>query len=131
MTDIADIAARLPSGSPLDPAALKKVLDLDPTGANRLFGRLVDACEALVSRLLPQLEAAMAGGDLDTVRSVAHTLKSSMANLGALQLSALCAEVERTVRSGEHAGLPELVDRLRADIRSVSESLRSLVTALG
>ena len=84
-----------------------------------------------MARLLPQLDAAMAGGDLDTVRGVAHTLKSSMANLGALQLSALCAEVEHTVRSGEHTGLPQLVDRLRADIRCVSENLRSLVAAIG
>lgn len=131
MTDIADIAARLPPGSPLDPAAIKKVLDLDPTGAQRLFGRLVDACESSVARLLPELETAMAAGDFEKVRSVAHTLKSSMASLGAPGVSELCAQVERSVRSGDPTGVSVLADRLRIDVRAVSDSLRTLSEALG
>ena len=41
--------------------------------------RVVQAFDSSIARLMPQLDTAMAAGDMDGVRSVAHTLKSSMA----------------------------------------------------
>lgn len=118
---------RLPADSPLDPEALQRLFDLDPGGVNRLLERVVQAFDSSIARLMPQLAEAMASGDLDGVRSVAHTLKSSMASIGALKLSALCAEIERMIRSGETQGLSGLVDTMHADLGAVSDSLRALV----
>jgi HPt (histidine-containing phosphotransfer) domain-containing protein len=62
---------------------------------------------------------------------VAHTLKSSMASIGALKLSALCADIERMIRNGETQGLGGLVETMQADVDAVSESLHALVSARG
>ncbi|HSV71039.1 MAG TPA: response regulator [Methylibium sp.] len=118
---------RLPPDSPLDIAALQRLLDLDPGGVNRLLERVVQAFDTSIARLMPQLDTSMALGDMDGVRSVAHTLKSSMASIGALKLSALCADIERMIRSGETQGLSALVDTMHADLGAVSDSLRALV----
>ena len=127
MTQVPASTDRLPPDSPLDAAALQRLFDLDPGGANRLLERVVQAFDSSIARLMPQLDTAMAAGDMDGVRSVAHTLKSSMASIGALKLSALCADIERMIRNGETQGLGALVDTMHADLGAVSDSLRALV----
>ncbi len=131
MTQATPFPPPLPPGSPLDPAALQRLFDLDPTGANRLLERVVQAFDTSLGRLMPQLDAAMAAGDLDAIKGVAHTLKSSMASIGALKLSALCADIERMIRNGETQGLAGLVETMHADVGTVSESLRALLAARG
>src|SRR5690242_1322670 len=44
--------------------------------------------------LIAQLKAALASCDVQGIRSAAHSLKSSSANLGAMQLSQLCGRLE-------------------------------------
>jgi HPt (histidine-containing phosphotransfer) domain-containing protein len=44
------------------------------------------------------------------MRHVAHTLKSSSASVGALDLSRLCADIERRIRQDETEGLESLLD---------------------
>ena len=60
--------------------------------------RVLRAFEVSVARLVPQLEQGRASGDLHAIAHVAHTLKSSSASIGALELSRLCADCERRVR---------------------------------
>ncbi len=43
---------------------------------------------------MKELRQAAANGDLEKIRTAAHTLKSSSANVGALELAALCKELE-------------------------------------
>ena len=50
--------------------------------------------------------------DLQGLRHVAHTLKSSSASVGALQLSALCADIERMVRENQTDGLEARLDAM-------------------
>ena len=131
MTQATPFPPPLPPDSPLDAAALQRLFDLDPTGANRLLERLVQAFDTSLGRLMPQLDAATAVGDLDAIKSVAHTLKSSMASIGALKLSALCADIERMIRNGETQGLAGLVETMHVDVDTVSESLHALLAARG
>ena len=78
------------------------------------------AFQSSLDRLLPQLLEAHAKGDPAGVRHVAHTLKSSSASIGALRLSALCAELENAVRNGAVAGLNELVETVCSRSRNAS-----------
>jgi HPt (histidine-containing phosphotransfer) domain-containing protein len=81
--------------------------ELDPTGESHLLMRVFNAFETSLNRLLPQLAQARDAADASAVRLVAHTLKSSSATVGALELSRLCAEVEvqaREMRLAEAAG---------------------------
>ena len=111
----------------LDAQALQRLRDLDPSGANRLLERVVQAFASSTGRLLPQLDEAMAAGDLHGIRHVAHTLKSSSASIGALKLAALCAEVEAMIRNNEVQRLQERVTQMHREIDSVGEALRALV----
>jgi HPt (histidine-containing phosphotransfer) domain-containing protein len=82
----------------LDPAALARLAELDPSGANRLLERVLQAFQTSVLRLRPQLEAGRAADDRAAIRLVTHTLKSSSASIGAMRLAKLCAEIETAIR---------------------------------
>ena len=118
----------------LDPAvidadALRRLAELDPTGANRLLQRVFQAFESSVLRMLPQLQSALDSGDMPGVRHVAHTLKSSSASMGAIKLSRLCAEIETMVRVEKVDGLPERIAEMDREATVVLQALRRLGTA--
>ncbi len=115
------------AGQALDAEALQRLRDLDPSGSNHLLERVAQAFETSTNRLLPQLDEALASSDLAGVRHVAHTLKSSSASIGALKLSALCADIEGIIRNAEVQALGERVASMHGEIASVRESLRALL----
>ena len=100
------------SASPpvLDEEALQRLRELDPSGQNHLLERVLRAFETSMQRLAPQLREARERGDMQAIRHVVHTLKSSSASVGALRLSRLCAEIESLVRQEASEGLPALLD---------------------
>ena len=111
--DTLDSGRPPPSGpAVLDLAALARLSELDPTGANRLVERVLQAFKTSVARLRPQAEAARLNGDPAGIRLVAHTLKSSSASIGALRLSALCAAIEASIREDEHRDQSAQLDAL-------------------
>jgi len=116
----------LPADSPaavLDPVALARLEELDPTRANDLLGRVLKAFQSSAARLMPQLDTARHAGDHATVRLVAHTLKSSSASIGALALSALCADIERLLRAGDNAAAGALLDPFHAEVHRVDAAV--------
>ena len=123
--------AKLPSApvpDRLDPGALQRLRDLDPDGRQGVVVRVLTAFESSLTRLLAQLEAQREGGDAAVVCTVAHTLKSSSASVGALDLAAACAEVESRLRGGASSALGRDVDHLLAQghaaLRAVGAMLR-------
>ncbi len=54
-------------------------------------------------------QVADVGADADAIRSAAHALKSSSANIGALRFSRACSDMEAAARGDDLDGLPELV----------------------
>ena len=123
-------AGNIGSGE-LDAAALARLTDLDPTGKNRLLERVVDAFTSSSERLLPQLRESAAAGDLQLLRHVVHTLKSSSANVGALRLSMLCATLELQLRQGRPGSLHEASEEIATELSSVEAALHRLPRAVG
>lgn len=113
----------------LDPEAIRRLRELDPSGGNKLLERVVSAFSNSLDRLLPDLARAREGDilDLAVVRHVSHTLKSSSASLGAAALSARCAEIETMARDGHAQGLPEQLDAMLQDIQQVRTALAALL----
>lgn len=107
----------------LDAGAIARLNELDPTGANRLVGRVLQAFQASVARLRPQLDAARLIDDRNAIRLVAHTLKSSSASIGALSLSQLCAQLETLIRVDPTA---DLSGPLAAFDTDLDEALRAI-----
>lgn len=112
------------SAAVLDPEALERLAELDPTGKNRLVERVFQAFESSTQRLMPQLHAALSAGDHAGVRHVAHTLKSSSASIGAIKLSQLCAEIESMIRLESLDALPDRIGRMDGEAAVVLQALR-------
>jgi HPt (histidine-containing phosphotransfer) domain-containing protein len=96
----------------LDREALGRLRELDPSGQGGLVDRVLATYAQSLAKLMAQLGAARAAADLQGLRHVAHTLKSSSASVGALQLSALCADIERMVRENQTDGLEARLDAM-------------------
>ncbi len=61
---------------------------------------------------------------------LAHSLKSSSANLGALGISNLCRELEHKVSTGSDAEALELAARIIAAFEPVAAALEALAASL-
>lgn len=110
----------------LDDEAIRRLCELDPTGESHLLMRVFNAFETSLNRLLPQLVLARDAADASGVRLVAHTLKSSSATVGALELSRLCAEVEVQAREMRLDEAADGIQQMLLEAEAVRLSLGSL-----
>jgi len=99
----------------LDAAALARLRELDPDGRHGVVLRVLAAFETSLGRMLGQLRTELDAGDPAVVAGIAHTLTSSSASVGALALSARCAEIERRLREKAAGDLRADVQRLLAE----------------
>ncbi len=106
---------RVTGATVLDPHTLQRLLALERNGTRGLIPRLARTFLDSTPALFEQLRAALEGGHLDDARNAAHTLKTSHANLGALEMSALCARIEAHAHGHQPtaalACLPEAEDQ--------------------
>ena len=110
----------------LDADALARLRELDPQGESRLLERVLRAFESSAGRLARQFEEARTAGDMQGVRHVVHTLKSSSASIGAIKLSRLCAEIETMVRLETVDGLPGRIAEMDHETTAVLQALRRI-----
>ena len=112
----------------LDEAALARLRELDPDGRHGVMARVLAAFETSLSRMLTQLRAESASGQPQMVAGLAHTLKSSSASVGAMELARACSEVETRLRKGDTSALQVDIARLIAEgesaLRTVAAMLR-------
>ncbi|MEZ5840810.1 MAG: ATP-binding protein [Hyphomicrobiales bacterium] len=87
----------------LDPAVLKSIAEMGGPAAAALLDRLFGLYLENAPKTLAELAAAHAAGDAAEVARAAHALKSMSYNIGAARVAALCADVERTAKSGSYA----------------------------
>lgn len=113
----------------LDTASLDRLRELDPGGRMGLVPRVLRTFDSSMAKLLAQLDDAQGASDLQVVRHVAHTLKSSAASVGALQLSAACADIERRVRELDTTGLPARLDAMVAECKRLRTGLKLIASA--
>lgn len=113
----------------LNPEAIRRLRELDPTGESQLLTRVFQAFETSLNRLLPQLEQARGTADAAGVRLVAHTLKSSSATIGAVQLSKVCAEVEAMAQELRLDAATSGIELILSEAQAVRVALRNLTAA--
>jgi len=111
----------------LDADALARLTELDPKGESQLLERVLRAYQSSAARLMPQLEIARLANDHATVRLVAHTLKSSSASIGALELSQVCAQVEALIRADSTGDLDPLLRTLRSALDAALHAIQRLL----
>ena len=105
-----DLRDSSPAG---DASALER---LHGWGGEALQRQLVEMFLGRAPELLARARAAAEGGDAEGVRQVAHSLKSSAAQMGAVTVRALCQEAERRAEAGESTSLVPLVQSLEGEM---------------
>lgn len=73
-------------------------------GGDELVREIMSTFLRFARARVPQLQDAAETGDTDTGATIAHTLKSSARQLGALALGDACASAELSARGGDAAG---------------------------
>jgi hypothetical protein len=114
------------SAEVLDPLALDRLRELDPSGANRLLERVVKAFDTSATRLIPKLRQGAHCADLAAVRQVAVALRPASASVGALKLAQLCADIDTRDNAGDDAALARHVSSMIEEIDVVLSVLRGL-----
>lgn len=108
----------------LDESALARLRELDPTGQAGIVARVLATFDASLQRLQSQFNAAVQSGDAEAMRQVAHTLRSSSASVGAMDLSVACRGVENAVREGRLPDLPAEAARLQQEFPRAVAAVR-------
>jgi HPt (histidine-containing phosphotransfer) domain-containing protein len=131
LRSLAVTAAAAATPAVLDADALARLRELDPEGRARLLERVLSAFETSAARLAKQFGEARARGDMQGIRHVAHTLKSSSASIGALTLSRVCADIEAKVRAEAFAGLTEHLDAMDRELAAVLQAVSPMLSPSG
>ena len=93
--------------------------ELHEDGEPDLLADLIALFFAAVPPPLVALRKAVDAGDAHSVERIAHTLKGSSANIGAVRMQALCTELEEIGRSEELRAAPGLISRLEEEFGRV------------
>ncbi|MEM7042556.1 MAG: response regulator, partial [Pseudomonadota bacterium] len=107
----------------IDPAALDRIREMAGSKGDGLLTKVIGRYLEKTPELMADLTAAAQRSDYDQVRQIAHSLKSSSANLGAVSLSEQCKEVETACRAGEVDQVDATVEKIVADYEQVALTL--------
>ena len=110
---------------PLDLSVLAGLCELQEEGEPDILNELI---ELFLHEAPPQLAAlgeAIESGDATTVEQVAHTLKGSSGNMGAVRMAALCAELEKVGGSRQLTRAPQLLERLEVEFDRARQGLNA------
>ncbi len=100
-----------------DFSSLKDLRALTSKDPSR-FIRLVSLFLTSLKETFLSIQKALDQDDYSSLREVAHTLKGTSANMGALRLSSLCAALEQSCERLQ-------IDRLETDVQNIqSEAAR-------
>ena len=130
---VAHPAAAAPAADPqrppvLDTGTLEQLRSLGRGGGRDILGRALQRYLETVPGDMALLLQAHRGADAKTVRRIAHSLKSASANLGALNFSALCAQVEALAGQEEYTDTGPILTRMEHDVADVLDAMRILVS---
>ncbi len=92
-------------------------------GEPDIVQELAEAFQFETPPLLESMRQAVAQGQPEQLKWVAHNLKGSSDNLGARSMAALSAELETIGKNGTVEGAAELVARLEQEYHRVCQAL--------
>jgi two-component system, sensor histidine kinase and response regulator len=121
--------ASIDSGAPpteepvIDHSLLESLRELQGDGKPDILNELIELFLSDVPLQLAELREAAEAGEPHSVERIAHTLKGSAANMGALRMKALLAELEEIGRSGNLGAAPERISRVEEEFGRVRAAL--------
>ena len=112
------------TGGSVDISVLAGLRELQGEGEPYILNELIELFLDEVPGQLEALGEAAQMGDAQSVERIAHTLKGSSANMGAVRMEALCAELEEAGRSEDLSAASGQISRLEQEfgrVRAVLE----------
>ncbi len=111
----------------LDQSALDR---LKEWGGDKLLGQMIRLFLENAPNRLTQIRAGVDGGDIKESEKGAHSLKSSSANVGALHLRTLAADMERAAATGDAGAVSALLPSLESAFSQAISALESVEKGL-
>ena len=108
----------------LDYDVFNKLVDM--TGDANFVLELIDGFIANTPQMLSKMQKALEQGNATDLRIVAHTLKSSSADFGAMHLSELFKDLEYKSKTGIPEGFASLIEEIGLEYERVKEALESI-----
>ncbi|MCK6447697.1 MAG: Hpt domain-containing protein [Planctomycetes bacterium] len=118
--------SHVPPSQVLDLNVVQALRDLGGDDEPGLFDEVVELFLTDAQTNVSKLSAAFAASDAKELQRVAHSLKSSAANVGAMHLSKLSFEVEKLGRAGTCEGAGPWVEQIRTHFQDVSAALAAM-----
>lgn len=107
----------------INQAALETLRQMEANGAANILQKVLKIFIETSPSMLAKMQDAAAGGDLGALRDAAHTLKSSAANVGAADLSELCARLEALARQGDVGSCLAMMGAVESEFEWAAEAL--------
>ena len=108
---------------PVDHRTLKSLRDLEEKGNPGLVQRVIETYLRESASLISDIEAGFLEDDTERICEAAHTLKSCSAHVGALNLSALAAELQAETETGALTRMSQLFVLIEKEYASVRPTL--------
>jgi signal transduction histidine kinase/ligand-binding sensor domain-containing protein/CheY-like chemotaxis protein len=112
-----------------NPKYIDQLRELQAVTGQELVSPIIDRFLTEAPRRLAELQRTLAARDDLNFVFIAHTFKSSSAQLGASRLAKLCHDLEMRGRGVEWSGMEEILGQLQSEIEHVAPLLRAQAAA--
>ncbi len=116
-----------PVAAVLDPAALEAIRALQTPCKPDFLAQIIGVYLNNAQQLVGAIETAYIADQREILLRSAHTLKSSSANIGALDFAARCREIETATRAGQPEQADERIQTLRSEFNRVEAALHMVL----
>lgn len=120
-----------PASDIIDYTVLDAIRKLEDSSSGRILEKIIELFLTDTPQQLEELHKALMEQDVDTVRSISHSLKSSCASLGAIHLPPLLKQLETNARGNSLEGASELLSQIEEGFRKTILPLQSVEGGLG
>ena len=110
----------------LDEKDLDTLRTLDQGSQTNVFEKIIGLFIETSAQLMQDLRDGVAGNDALVIENAAHTLKSSSANMGAMELTALCKDLEHMGREKNMPNVADVIAQAGVELDRACRALNSI-----
>ncbi|MEM7758477.1 MAG: response regulator [Cyanobacteria bacterium P01_A01_bin.40] len=125
-----DSRANFHLGEAIDFSILESICEMAGAEASFLLEEMIDSYLEDTEIRLNAIADAVKIADMTIINEAAHSMKSSSANLGAINLAQLCAELEQLGREQTMEGTESLLANVKLEFQQVEQALRSFLITM-
>ncbi len=112
----------------IDRQQLNQLVFIEMTSEEKIIDHLLELYQEQVAKYAPLIESESEGCNLDKVSHMAHSLKSSAANLGMIAVEQICLHIETESKKNHQINYRELVEKIRLESEQALVQIRAFLT---